>query len=128
MKLWNSVIDSRCTELNSAIGCRVGMFVMMPFYLLTIQSVYMQLRLYTIQEDLIVACNWPKECCLSFNCNKSAALHFWCHHQTQLSTYVATYKNNYIEVKDSIKNLEMMLTSEFSGTGHCNIITSRAYK
>ena len=36
----------------------------------------------TIQEDLNVACNWSKECRLSFNCSKSAVLHFWCHHET----------------------------------------------
>ena len=35
-----------------------------------------------IQEDLTVACKWSKECSLTFNCNKSAVLHFWCKDET----------------------------------------------
>ena len=31
-----------------------------------------------IQEDLNMACNWSKDCSLSFNYSKSAVIHFWC--------------------------------------------------
>ena len=79
----------------------------------------------TIQEDLNVACNWSKECCLSFNCSKSAVLHFWCHHENPVKY---SLNNIYIEARDSIKDLGIIITSELSWTGHCNMITSRAYK
>ena len=79
----------------------------------------------TTQENLNVACIWSKECCLSFICSKSAVLHFWCHHETSAKYLL---NNNYIEARDSIKDLGIMITSELSWTSHCNMITSRAYK
>ena len=78
-----------------------------------------------IQEDLNVACNWSKECCLSFNCSKSAVLHFWRHHETPAKYLL---NSNYIEARDSIKDLGVMITSDLSWTSHCHMITSRAHK
>ena len=76
-----------------------------------------------IQEDLNMARNWSKECSLSFNCSKSAVIHFWCNHETP-----ATLNNNYIETRDSIKDLGVMITSNLSWSNYCNMITAKAYK
>ena len=79
----------------------------------------------TIQEDLNMACNWSKECSLSFNCSKSAVIHFWCNHETSAKYLL---NNNYIETRDSIKDLGVMITSNLSWSNHCNMITAKAYK
>ena len=55
-----------------------------------------------IQEDLNEACRWSKECSLTFNCSKSALLHFWCKHEMP-DKYLLN--NNRIEMRDSIKGL-----------------------
>ena len=48
-----------------------------------------------IQEDLNVACKWSKECSLSFNCSKSAVLHF-CRASVTMTPQLNIYNNNYI--------------------------------
>ena len=78
-----------------------------------------------IQEDLNMACNWSKECSLSFNCSKSAVIHFWCNHETPAKYLL---NNDYIETRDSIKDLGVMITSNLSWSNHCNMITAKAYK
>ena len=78
-----------------------------------------------IQEGLNMACNWPKECSLSFNCSKSAVIHFWCNHETPAKYLL---NNNYIETQDSIKDLGVTITSNLSWSNYCNMITAKVYK
>ena len=78
-----------------------------------------------IQEGLNMACNWSKECSQSFNCSKSAVIHFWCNHETPAKYLL---NNNYIETRDSIKDLGVMITSNLSWSNHCNMITAKVYK
>ena len=85
----------------------------------------LQRPIQTIQEDLNMACNWSKECSLSFNCSKSVVIHFWCNHETPAKYLL---NNNYIETRDSIKDLGVMITSNLSWSNHCNMITAKAYK
>ena len=42
------------------------------------------------QEVLKVACKWSKEYSLTFNCSKSAVVHFDVNMRLQLNTYLAT--------------------------------------
>ena len=57
--------------------------------------------------------------------SKSAVLHFWCKQETPAKYLL---NNNHIEMRDSIKDLGVLITSDLSWSSHCNMITFKAYK
>ena len=65
-----------------------------------------------MQEDLDTISTWSKTWKLSFNCNKSAILHFWNTH-SQPTTF--TLNDNPISSKTEIKDLGVIIKMIFYG-------------